>query len=80
MRQAAALGDAHAYYYVNKVTGEAQWDRPLFTLGPPRLADFAVAHGPENDPSTWIKVAGGWGCLPPPPRHTHARAHAAPPP
>jgi len=44
------------YYYVNVVTGDAQWDAPLFTRGLPSYQDFAVCHGPENDPTTWLQV------------------------
>jgi hypothetical protein len=46
------------FYFVNLVTGDAQWDAPLFTARgtPPSLQDFAVCHGPENDPTTWLRV------------------------
>ena len=55
-RSAEEVAEEMRHYYVNVVTGDAQWNRPLFTLGPPRLADFAACAGPEDDPETWIRV------------------------
>jgi hypothetical protein len=48
-------GDEEFYYY-NLKTGLSQWERPLFTLGPPVPRELVAAQGYEDDPRTWVSL------------------------